>query len=1110
MPLEFRVLGPLEVRRDGAALPLGGAKVRALLAVLLVDAGRVVSTDSLIDALWPSRPPTDARHALEATVTRLRRTLGRDTPIRNRAPGYLLDVDPQTVDAVRFRQLLDEALDVAEGDPRRAGRRAEDALALWRGEPYADLAFEAFADAEIADLLELRLQAEELRVDAGLAEGRAAELVGEIFALVAAEPTREKRREQLMLALYAAGRQADALAAFRDARTFLLEELGLEPGERLREVERAILIQDPALAAKRKTTVARPRTRRPATALVVEPTIPLDLDPEEHDRRTARAAGLVERVAEHYGARLVAPFVIVFLDESHSATAAAAARELAQAVSGRTGIASGEVLVGDDGIGGPLLDVARRNLGEAVQPAPALERRRDGPFVGRVVELDLLRRERATLVLGPPGIGKSRLLRELAGDARVVVGRCSAYAQEALAPLREIARELEAPDALASTPAPDIAIVFRRLCETAAPVTVAFDDLHWAYPIVVETVEHLVERADGGVRVVCLAREDLLEERPVVLPRARRLRLEPLPPEDAMSLAHALGARDVSLVERAEGNPLFIEQLLAHAQETAEALPATLHSLLASRLDRLTPTERSTIDCAAVAGREFDGALVAELLQIGDARGALDSLVRRSLLEGSAPVETFDERYRFRHALIHEAAYTSIPKRDLARLHEATADAYDVRGAADAVIGFHLQRAAQLHPEGDRRGRQLAEEAGRRLGTAGMDAWKLGDAGTAVHLLERAVALLPITHARRAELTCELGTALNTLGRRPEADDVLAEAEAGADLPMRLRARLERAAIATLAGELSADELVAISDDAARAFATLDDARSLGRALMLSAWVRGGALAQHAQSLDAAERALVEYRRAGSPASTCVAQIAGALRLGPTPATLGIERCHALLEQAADDLAAQAAVAAHLGGLYGMTGDFDSARRHLADARSLYEELGRSQSIRWTCNPIEAAVARLSGRPEDAARLLEASCAELLEAGDSFHVASQAAELADVLLDLGRTDAAAAWRASAEEHRRPRDLEAETLLLATAARLSGDPAPAREAARLAEATDALNLRASVHVALADVLDGRGRQADARRALDVARSLYRQKENAAGAARLEGRLPAAAS
>src|SRR3954463_1569863 len=157
MALEFRVLGPLEVRRDAAPLPLGGTRVRALLAALLVDVGRVVSADALIDALWPEQAPRDARHALEMTVSRLRGALGSAAPVLNRPPGYVLDVDPRTVDAVRFRQLLGEAADLGDTDARRAIVRIEEALALWRGMPYVEITSGDFAREEITELYELRL-----------------------------------------------------------------------------------------------------------------------------------------------------------------------------------------------------------------------------------------------------------------------------------------------------------------------------------------------------------------------------------------------------------------------------------------------------------------------------------------------------------------------------------------------------------------------------------------------------------------------------------------------------------------------------------------------------------------------------------------------------------------------------------------------------------------------------------------------------------------------------------------------------------------------------------------------------------------------------------------
>jgi DNA-binding SARP family transcriptional activator len=1109
MALEFRVLGPLEVRRDAAPLPLGGTRVRALLAALLVDVGRAVSADALIDALWPEQTPRDARHALEMTVSRLRGVLGSAGPVLNRPPGYVLDVDPRTVDAVRFRQLLGEAADLGDVDPRRAILRIEEALALWRGTPYVDVTSGDFAREEIRELHELRLLAEEQRVDAALAEGRTGDIAGEIAALVAAEPARERRREQLMLGLYRAGRQADALEAFREARAYLRDELGLEPGERLRELQRAVLHQDESLTGRAAVARERPRARRPATAVVVAPSIRLDLDPEEHERLSARAAAVVERVADHYGALTADRFALVFVDEEHEATGAAAAAELAEAVPAQIGIATGDVLLGGNDVGGPLLDIARANVSFTAPTAAPGIRRADGPFVGRTEELAALRAERAAVVVGPPGIGKSRLLRELARETRVVVGRCSMYAQEAFAPIREIAAALGDADAVEASAASDIPLVVRRLCEASAPLTVCFDDVQWAYPLVIETIEHLVEHGGEQIRIVCAGRDELTDDRPSFAPRAQRIALRPLPDRDAAALARALGAEDDAIVARAEGNPLFIEQLLAHRRD-ARKLPPTLHSLLASRLDALPPTERAAIACAAVAGREFDAAVVAELLEQPTARAALASLVTRDLLEAAPSPEPFDERYRFRHALLHEAAYASVSTPDLARLHETVADLYAARGAADEVVGFHLERAAEQRPTRDRTARKLAEDAGERLGAAGVEAWRRGDAGTTVRLLERAVALLPPEHVLRGELLCELGTALNTIGDKADADVALAAAETAPDARISARARLERAAITAVAGATTPDELLETAAAAIRVAEAVDDPRSLGRALMLAGWARGGGLAQHADWQQLAERALLEYRRAGWRASTCIGHVAAALYLGPAPASAAADRCRRLLEDSVDDVAAEAGVTAHLAGLTAMLGDFDRAAEQLERSRSLYVELGRGPAIRRTCDPIEAAVARLEGDVERATGLLERSCAELLAAGDTFHVATQGAELADVLLDLGRPDDAEAWCVVAEKNRRPRDLDGGIRVAFVRARLTSDADAAHGAVQLADETDALNLRAKARVALADVLSRLGRVPEAADALAGARDLYARKENTAAVARLDSRSSAAAS
>ena len=1107
--MEFRVLGPLEVRRDAVPIPLGGTRVRALLAALLIDVGTVVSADALIGALWPEQPPRDARHALEMTVSRLRSVLGGDGPVRNRPPGYVLDVDPRTVDAVRFRRLLGEGSDLVGADAGRAFARIEEALALWRGTPYADVAFDDFAQEEIAGLHELRLRAEEQRIDVALASGRTDDLAGEIAALVAAEPARERRREQQMLALYRAGRQAEALEAFRAARLHLREELGLDPGDRLRELQRAILRQDASLAAGAPAVQGRPRARRPATAVVVAPAIALELDTEEHERLSARAAEVVGAVARHYRALAADRFTLVFVDEEHEATAAAAAAELAEAVPAAIGIATGEILVAGDDVAGPLLEIARANVSA---PEPAIvpsARRTDGPFVGRTDELAALRSARAAVVVGPPGIGKSRLLGELAREMRVVVGRCSMYAQEALAPLREIAAALGEADAVEASAASDVPLVIRRLCDAAAPVTVAFDDVQWAYPIVIETIDHLLARSSEQVRVVCLAREELTDGRPAFAPHAQHIVLRPLADADAAALAHSLGAAETSVVTRAEGNPLFIEQLVAHGRDACK-LPATLHALLASRLDALPPTEGAAIACAAVAGREFDAAVVAELLEQPTARAALASLVTRELLEPVASPTPFDQRYRFRHGLVHEAAYASVPTLELARLHEAVGDLHAARGAGNEVVGFHLEQAAEHRPARDRGARKLAEDAGERLGAAGVEAWRRGDAGTAVRLLERGVALLPTSHSLRGELLCELGTALNTIGDTADADAALAAAESVGDARIARRARLERAAITAIAGTTTADELLEAAADAIRVAEALDDPRSLGRAFMLAGWARGGALAQHAEWQELAERALSEYGRAGWRASTCIGHIAAALYLGPAPAATAVDRCRRLLEDSVDDVAAEAAVTAHLGGLTAMLGDFGGAVEQLERSRSLYAELGRAPAIRRTCDPIEAAVARLDGDLERAASLLERSCSELLAAGEAFHVVSQSAELADVLLDLGRTDDAESWCGIAERHRRLRDLDGSVRVVCVRARLTTDADEAHAAVALADGSDGLNLRAKARLALADVLSRLDRAPEAAEALAAARDLYARKENTAAVDSLEGRSAAAAS
>jgi DNA-binding SARP family transcriptional activator len=241
--LDFRILGPIEVWEDGTQLSLGGPKQRALLALLVLDAGRVVSTDRLIDLLWGEQPPPTAATSLQNFVSQLRKLLGADVVV-TRPPGYRLELKPEQVDLERFRRLVEES---RHERPEGRAAKLREALMLWRGPPLADLAYEPFAQNEIARLEELRLAALEERIEADLETGGQAAVVGELESLVREHPLREKLRRLLMLALYRSGRQAEALQVFHDARRRLVDELGIEPTAELQQLHGAILRQDPAL-----------------------------------------------------------------------------------------------------------------------------------------------------------------------------------------------------------------------------------------------------------------------------------------------------------------------------------------------------------------------------------------------------------------------------------------------------------------------------------------------------------------------------------------------------------------------------------------------------------------------------------------------------------------------------------------------------------------------------------------------------------------------------------------------------------------------------------------------------------------------------------------------
>jgi DNA-binding SARP family transcriptional activator len=424
--MEFRILGATEVLDGGRRIQLPSGRGRALLALLALHAGEPVSADRLIDELWGEGPPPTARTVVHGLVSRLRRVLEPRTAtsrpgalLQTIGSGYRLAVEPDAVDAHRFKRLIDEA----RGAPAEIGAlKLSAALALWRGPALADFAYQPFAQRAITALEELRTQAIEDRIEADLASGRAADLVPELEQLIQDHPFRERLRGSLMLALYRSGRQADALQAYRDARSLLVEELGLEPGPALRELETAILRQDPALelpSTDRARTVAPtssrswlPRERRTVTVAVLDvaPRANPDADAEAVGRLGALCARVATEVIERHGGRverelgdtLIALFGFPVAHEDDALRAVRAVADAQAAVialndgpsaldgvlyRSRAGIEAGDIVVAGpgaalrDAVAGPVV----RAAGRLQQAAP------DGKVVAGPAAQRLLR-----------------------------------------------------------------------------------------------------------------------------------------------------------------------------------------------------------------------------------------------------------------------------------------------------------------------------------------------------------------------------------------------------------------------------------------------------------------------------------------------------------------------------------------------------------------------------------------------------------------------------------------------------------------------------------------------------------------------------------------------
>jgi DNA-binding SARP family transcriptional activator len=394
--VEYRLLGPLEILDEERAIELPSGKARALLALLILDAPRVVSVDRLVDRLWGPDPPATAGKIVQGYVSRLRKALPEGGMLETRPPGYRLDVSESQTDLGRFRRLRREADAAAEaGRLQGAVVLLREALALWRGPPLADVAPDLQVGGELAPLAELALAAQEERIELELALGQDARLIGELQALITAEPLRERPRRQLMLALYRSGRQADALEVYREWRQRLADELGLEPGPELRELERRILAHDATLGPVRPTASSKPpqtrsgsretgesarrsEHRKPVTAVccvAASHWLHESLDPEALEPRLHRCLAELTAAIERHGGVVesvtgemaTAIFGLPTVREDDAVRALRAAHDAVEALStlgveAQIGVADGEILVrGDDrrAVGEPLHRAAR-------------------------------------------------------------------------------------------------------------------------------------------------------------------------------------------------------------------------------------------------------------------------------------------------------------------------------------------------------------------------------------------------------------------------------------------------------------------------------------------------------------------------------------------------------------------------------------------------------------------------------------------------------------------------------------------------------------------------------------------------------------------------------
>jgi DNA-binding SARP family transcriptional activator/tetratricopeptide (TPR) repeat protein len=740
--MEFRILGPLEVVDEGRVLPLGGARQRALLTALILRVNQVVAADHLLDEVWGDEPPASGVRVVQVYVSELRKVLGAGV-IQTRTPGYVLVADPDSVDLGRFQHLVGEA---REAEAVTAAVKLREALALWRGPPLADVAYDSFAQAEIGRLEELRLSTLEARIEVDLRLGHHGDLVGELEALVGEHPLRERLRAQLMLALYRSGRQAEALETYQQARGVLVDDLGIEPGRTLRGLEKAILQQDPSL----------------------------DLIPTEETREEASRGAFVGRGAE--------------LEELLAG--------LEDALAGRGRLF---LLVGEPGIG-------KSRLADEV----SLRARSRGARVlfGRCWEAG------GAPAYWPWVQSLRAYVRSVEPEAlRAQLGAGAAEVAQILPELRELLPGLAEATSLDSEGARfrlfDATADFLRKASESRPIVLVLDDLHAADAPSLLLLQFLVRELGSTPMLVLGAYRDVdpIPGRPLTAtlaevarePMTRRISLAGLSEHDVGEYLELTAVEIASpeliaaLHERTEGNPLFVGEtvrlLALEGGGAGPAIPDSVRDVIARRLGHLSEECNRVLVLASVLGREF--ALDA-LARVGDL--SMDQLLE-TLDEAMAPRVVSDVpgahgRLRFAHVLIRDTLYEGITATRRVRLHRLAVEALEALYGDEA--GPHLAELAHHAVAGSDFVKGVSY--GRRAGDRALSLLAYEEAARLYEAALEALGLLhPSDERARCDLLLSLGEAEIRAGNSPLAKEIFLEA-AGIARRLGLARELARAA----------------------------------------------------------------------------------------------------------------------------------------------------------------------------------------------------------------------------------------------------------------------------------------------------------------------------